>query len=64
MMFHSGKNFRELDHKLSLTESVIEMLPENSCTLYVTRLIPLNIVVLRKVGQAKEIKSTKVYDKW
>ena len=47
-MFNAGKNFRELDHRLSFTEATIDMFLENSCTLYDTQIIPLNIVLLRK----------------
>ena len=55
------------------------MFLKNSCTLYYTQIIPINIVLLRssyaqnvqavhqgdfgKVRQAKQIKSTLVYDK-
>ena len=79
VMLYCHKNFRELDPKPSLTEAVIEMFLENSCTLYDTQNIPLNIVLWRssqaqnvqaahqrnfgKVWQAKQIKSTQVYDK-
>ena len=54
---------------LLLTEAAIEMFLENICTLYDTQIIPYNIVLLRsfsfgKVRQAKQIKSTQVYDKW
>ena len=80
VMLHGNKNFRKLDHRLSLIEMAIEMFLENSCTLYETHIIPLNIVLLRscsaknvqavhqrdfrKVRQAKQIKSSQVYDKW
>ena len=46
-MFNGGKNFRELDHRLSFTEATIDMFLENSCTLYDTQIIPLNIVLLK-----------------
>ena len=76
VIFHLGKNYRELDYRLSITEAAIEMFIENSYT----QIIPLNIVLLRssfaqnaravhqrdfgKVRQAKQIKSIQVYDKW
>ena len=47
VIFHRGKNFRELDHRLSLTEAAIEMFLENSCMLYDTQIVPLNIVLWR-----------------
>ena len=47
VMLHRGKNFRELDHSLSLTEAAIEMFLENNCMLYDTQIIPLDIVLLR-----------------
>ena len=43
-LLHGGKNFRVLDHRLSITEAAIEMLPENSCTFYDRRTILVNIV--------------------
>ena len=46
-MFNDGKNFRELDHRLSFTEATRDMFLENSCTLYVTQIIPLNVVLLK-----------------
>ena len=46
VMPHRGKNFRELDNRLSLTESAIEMSLENSCMLYDAQIIALNIVLL------------------
>ena len=36
-----GKNFRELDHRLSLTEAATEMFLENTRMLYDTQIIPL-----------------------
>ena len=79
-MFNGGKNFRELDHRLSFTEATRDMFLENSCTLYVTQIIPLNVVLLKnseaqnvqavhqrdfgKVRPAKQTKSTQVHDKW
>ena len=47
VMLHRGKNFRELHHRLSLTEAAIEIFFENSCMLYDTQIIPLNIVLLK-----------------
>ena len=44
VMLHCGKNFRELNHRLSLTKAVIDMFFENSCSLYDTQFLPLNIV--------------------
>ena len=37
--FSLGKLFKILGHRLSLTEAVIEMLHENSCTFYDTQII-------------------------
>ena len=77
---HGGKNFRELDHRRSLTEAAIDMSLKNSCTLYDKQIISLNIVLLRssqaqniqavhqkdfgKVRQSKQIKFPQLYDKW
>ena len=45
-MFHCGKNFRELDPRPSPTEAAKEdIFLENSCTLYDTQNISLNIVI-------------------
>ena len=33
-MLYYSKNFRELDQRLSFTESAIEMFIENGCTFY------------------------------
>ena len=65
--------------RLLLTEAAIEIFPENTCTFYDRQIILLNIVTLRsslaqndqavhqrdfgKVRQAKQIKTTQVYDK-
>ena len=68
-MLHGGKNFREFDRRVSLTEAAIEMFLDKSCTLYDTKIIPLNIVLLRSpeaqnAQAVDQIKSTHVYDKW
>ena len=46
-MLHGGKNFRELDHRLSFTEATIDMFLENGCMLYDTQITLSNIVLLR-----------------
>ena len=46
-MFHGGKNFRELDRRLSFTEATIDMFLENVCMLYDTQMILPNTVLLR-----------------
>ena len=68
-----------LEHRLTLKEVVKEEFLENSYTFYVRQIILPNIFLLRgslsrnvqvvhqreieKVRQAKQIKSTQVYDK-
>ena len=68
-----------LDHRLTLKEAAKEEFLENSYKFYVRQIILPNIVLLRcsltrnvqvvhqreigKVRQAKQIKSTQVYDK-
>ena len=47
VMLHRGKNFRENDPRPSLTETATEIFLENSCVLYGTQIIPLNIVLSR-----------------
>ena len=32
-MLHGGKTFRELDHRLLLSEAAMETFPENRCML-------------------------------
>ena len=80
VILYGDQNFRELDHILSIRGAAIEIFLENSYTLKDTQIIRLNIVLLRsslaqnvqavrqtdfgKVRQAKQLKSTHVYDKW
>ena len=53
-MLYGGKNFRELDHRVSLTEAA--MFFANSCMLYDTHIIPLIIVFLMSF-KAKNIQA-------
>ena len=74
-----GELSQILNHRLTLKEAAKEEFLENSYTFYVRQIILPNIVLLRssltrnvqvvhqreigKVRQAKQIKSTQVYDK-
>ena len=69
-----------LDHRHPLTEAAIELFLENGYTFYGRQIMLLNIVPLRsfwaqnaqaayqrdlgKVRQIREIKFTRIYDKW